>query len=478
MAEPRSAPVTKKCGACGLDKDLEDYARRSDGADGRRASCRVCIAKYFKSWKQKKSQAMAASGDDLESIEVDLGDLVTEADEDAAEDGLLVAMASYGTPIERASAEALLRCGSVAAAALSLQLTPEQLRAHLSELQRRAATRGFAPGYDCDKVAPPGFGVKGVSTLYDGDGNVRGQWVKTKKDEEDRIQRLLDAMSTIAERWQGFADPVPAPQECDEDLLVAYPLGDPHISMFAWAPETGNNHDLKIAEQTVYTAIDRLVELAPTARHALIANLGDFFHADNRGNTTTGGTPVDADGRWPKVLSVGVRLMRRIIDRALEKHEYVSVISEIGNHDWHTSIMLAHCLQQSYEREPRVHIDTSPAKFHFLRFGKVLLATTHGDTVKLASLAEIMACDRPEDWGETRHRYWLTGHVHHKQVQELRGCTVESFRTLAPADAWHRGQGYRSGQDMNALVFHRERGQIKRYTVGIDEIHDLIASAS
>ncbi len=326
--------------------------------------------------------------------------------------------------------------------------------------------------------APEGYSVRGESILYDADGEIRAKWVKTKKDQDDVYRSLLEAMTTIADQWTGLAEPVDAPEHSDDDLMTAFVIGDAHIGMFSWAPESGNDFDLKIAERDLYGAVDHLVDLAPAAKHALVVNVGDFYHADNRASTTTGGTAVDSDGRWPKVMSVGIRLMRRIIDRALEKYEHVTVINEVGNHDWHGSIMLSICLAQYYEREPRVTIDTSPAKFHWYRFGKNLIGVTHGDTVKLDALGEVMACDRPADWGETEHRYWLTGHIHHDTVRELRGCTVESFRTLAPGDAWHRGQGYRSGRDMKALVFHREHGQINRHTVGVNQIHSQLRKAA
>lgn len=379
-------------------------------------------------------------------------------------------MIAFGTPIERMSADALIRAGSVAAAALELQLEPRQLRAHLSELQRRAASRGFSPGHDMTNTAPEGFGVKGVSTLYDGDGNVKAQWVKTKADEDHKYSALLDAMSRIADSWQGLAEAVPAPTHSDNDLLACYPVGDAHIGLLTWQPETGHNFDVQIAERNLCKANDQLVMLAPPAREALIVNVGDWYHADNRANTTTNGTPVDSDGRWQKVIAAGIRIMRRMITRALEKHAHVTVINSLGNHDWHGSVMLSIALAQFYENEPRVTIDTSPAKFHYYVFGANLIGVTHGDTVKLAELGQIMACDRAEDWGVTKHRWFLTGHVHHQNVKELHGCIVESFNTLAPGDAWHRGQGYRSSQNSKLLVFHKQWGQINRHIVGIDQI--------
>ena len=327
---------------------------------------------------------------------------------------------------------------------------------------------------DVDDVIPSaGFNIKGTSTLYDAEGNVKARWVKTNRQQEDKHQALLDAMSTIADKWTGLAEPVKVPKMVDEDLLSAYVFGDPHIGLHCWGDETGNNFDLKIAERELYTAVDHLVEIAPASKRALVVSLGDFFHADNRNSTTTGGTPVDSDGRWSKVMSVGIRLMRRVIDRALTKHEHVTFIPEFGNHDFHSSILLGLCLSQFYENEPRVTIDTSPEKFHWYRFGQNLIGVTHGDTVKLNELGSIMACDRPVDWGETLYRYFLVGHVHHSQVKELHGCIVETFRTLAPGDAWHRGKGYRSGRDMSCLVLHREFGQINRHTVGISQIQGL-----
>jgi len=378
----------------------------------------------------------------------------------------LPGMFPYGTPMQRASADAVIRCGSVAAAAADLQLTTEQLRAHLSELERRAAARGWAPGNDMTKAAPAGYSVKGVSTLYGADGEVRGQWVKTKRDEEQRLQDLLDAVQRIAEPFRGVSEPVVPPGATDTDLLCVYPFGDPHFGLYAWAQESGDDFDLDIAERVTVGAIDHLVRVAPSARSALILSVGDTFHADSYENRTArGGHALDVDTRWPKVLSVGIRAYRRCIDRALEKHEDVTFWSVPGNHDPHSAVMLAVCLAQYYEREPRVAIDTSPGKFRWHRFGDVLLGATHGESVKPHQMAAVMACDRAKDWGETKHRRIYSGHLHHDRTQEFPGVTVDTLRTLAAKDAWHAEHGYRSGRDMKCDVYHREHGLISRHVV-------------
>ena len=76
-----------------------------------------------------------------------------------------------------------------------------------------------------------------------------------------------------------------------------------------------------------------------------------------------------------------------------------------------------------------------------------------------------MAHDRASDWGETVYRKFLIGHVHHAHLQDFTGCSVESFRILAPPDAWAAQKGYRSQSDMQALYFHKEYGEVGRNIV-------------
>lgn len=320
---------------------------------------------------------------------------------------------------------------------------------------------------------PPGFAFRGVSQ-YD---PVTRRWLKTERSKADHAQALLDAVA-------GLADKIPrepliaAPIVASDVLLAAYLLGDPHVGLYAWAPETGNDYDLDIAERELVGSVDYLVSQAPACETALIFNAGDFFHSDNQSNRTNrSGASLDVDGRWSKVLAVGIRVLCRVIDRALEKHAAVIVRNEIGNHDDHTSIMLAHCLDHHYRDNPRVTIDTSPAKFWYYEFGACLFGTTHGDTCKLAALPGVMAYDAAEAWGRTKHRIWYTGHVHHESVKDHPGVTIETLRTTAPGDAWHRASGYRSPQSMRCDVWHREAGRLDRREAPIELVREWLKGA-
>jgi len=377
----------------------------------------------------------------------------------------------YCTPRQAQALEIFLQYGSIEQAASACGVSEATFRKTLTRIRRRAAQRGWAPANDVENPIPPGYHVKGVSTYYGPDGAKRGQWVKTQVDQEHKIALLLEAVENVADNFRGQSEVVPAPTMLNDDLLCVYPMGDPHLGLYAWAAESGQDFDLQSGERNLVCAVDALVSLAPPARRALIANLGDFFHSDSKDNRTAhAGNPLDVDTRWAKVLSVGIRTMRRCIDKALQKHEHVTVICEIGNHDDHSAVMLAICLREYYCNNDRVHIDTSPDTFHWYRFGANLIGVTHGHRVKARDLPGIMAVDRKEDWGETEFRHWYTGHVHHDTVKEYPGCTVETLRTLASSDAWHHHSGYRSGQDMKCDVWHRKYGRVNRHIVGIRQI--------
>ena len=370
--------------------------------------------------------------------------------------------------------EAVLEYGSERKAADALGVDRSTVNKSIRRVRANAARRGYAPDNDMTKTVPDGFSVSGVSTMYDADGEVKIQWVKSKQE----AQRLLEmALEAVRESFAGASNKVPviAKQKKIEtkELLAVYPMGDPHIGLYAWAEESGADFDVKIAERNLVTATERLVECAPASDQALIVNVGDFYHSDTMDNRTSrSGHALDVDTRWARVLRVGVRSMRACIEATLRKHNTVRVINEIGNHDDHTAQVLTLALSMAYENNPRVSFDMGPGRFHYHRFGEVLIGVTHGDLAKPEKLGGIMATDRPKDWGETVRRYWYTGHIHTRNVFELPGCEVESFRTLAAPDAWTASMGYRSGRDMYCIVIHEKYGEIERHRKDILMLKD------
>lgn len=367
------------------------------------------------------------------------------------------------TPRQREIFEAILEHNCARKAEKALGLSENVAYRSYRRLKKRAALAGYSPEHDMVHSVPDGFKVRGVSTYYDAEGQPRGQWVKSTADDARRMEMMRDAVEGLASQLQGLSQPVAAPSHTDDDLMVVYPMGDPHFGLYAYAEETGDDFDLDIAERITCRAIDRLVDSVPSAATAMLLNLGDAFHADDSSNQTPSShNSLDVDTRFAKVAQVTLRAMAYCVRRLLEKHENVIVWNMAGNHDPHSALWLALCMDSYFNNDPRVTVDLSPSLYKFHRFGKVLLGAHHGHGAKSADLPLLMAADRPEDWGATKYRHWMCGHIHHWTAKEHPGVIVETFRTLAGKDAWHAGKGYRSGRDMNAICFHREFGEIQR----------------
>lgn len=321
---------------------------------------------------------------------------------------------------------------------------------------------------DNDMLPAHGPGVRRSTLLRDGQPVL--QWIKNPGGSNpDEV---------IAAAKRGLADgpraqPVDPPEYPAEDLLSCIVVGDAHFGMLAWARECGAPFNIEIAERDLLTAVDRLVALAPVTSHAVLCNIGDFVHADSEAGTTTKGTRVDVDSRWPKVVETAIRAKRNCISGLLTKAAHVHDINVRGNHDSTSSVVLALALAQFYEHEPRVDVDTSPGLFNFYRFGQNLLGFAHGHTTKPVGLAGVMAVRRRKDWGECTHCRWYNGHYHSQRVHEVNGVVVEHVPTLAALDAWAAGQGYDAMREIRLDVFHREHGLIRRHIVGIGEIRSL-----
>ena len=379
------------------------------------------------------------------------------------------ALERFSTPRQWELLTAWKEHGSQRKAAEALGVANNLICQAWAVVKDKADKCGYSPdGGACHEVAD-GYFIKGKSTLYDADGELVLEWVKTGIDQERQQAAMEAAIEGLAGSVKRTKPRKPALKEYSKDLLTGYPIGDHHLGMLSWAPETGADYDLKIGEELITGAMDHLVDRAMPSDQALIAFLGDYMHFDGYAALTpTSGNLLDTDTRFPKIVEAAIRSMRYLIERALDKHRTVHVIVEEGNHDPASTVFLRACLANVYENEGRVTIDTSPGLYHYYRFGKALIGTHHGHKVRITKaddLSLIMANDRPKDWADSEHRFMWTGHIHHDRQGSGRGSKVESFSILPPPDAHHSGAGYRSTRGMKSVTFHREHGEYCRHSV-------------
>lgn len=372
----------------------------------------------------------------------------------------------WATPHQAQKLRMINTMGSISAAARELGINQSALSRTLDSVKKRASMQGYNPEFNMNNPVPDGYRVSGISSYYSQDGKLQGQWVKSSVDQEQRAKILRESIAAMAEDLPRIKPSKEKPKNTHKNLMACYPIGDLHVGMLSWPEETGEDWNLQIAEQIQCSAMAKLVDLSPPCEKATIINLGDWFHADNlEGVTTRSGHHLDTDGRYAKMARIGVKIMRQCIESALKKHSHVHVINVIGNHDDTSAMMLAICLSNIYEKEPRVTVDTTPSAFMYFRHGNVLVGCHHGHSTKPDKLPGVMASDRAKDWGESSHRYWWIGHVHHQSLKDYSGVTVESFRTLAARDAYAHWNGYRAPRDMKCIILHEKHGEVARHTV-------------
>lgn len=330
----------------------------------------------------------------------------------------------------------------------------------------KLAKKGVGHGRDVSHLVPDGYKIKGTSSLVDEFGNTKLQWVKTDTDAE----RQVELMKAVIEGMKSEIIPV-APVKAvrakrDGKLLNLYTVSDFHLGMLAWADESGDDWDMKIAEDLFSRWFDAAFQKAPDAGTGVINLLGDFAHFDSLvAVTPASGHALDADTRYQKLVRYMIRMVRRVVDMALVKHKNVRLLIVQGNHDESGMIWLAEMFSTLYDNEPRVFVDTSPDVYKMVRHGKTTLFFHHGHKARFDAIEPVMIAKFRKAFGESEYSYAHVGHLHHQKIVESRNMIVEQHRTLAAKDAYASRGGWMSGRSANVITYSAEYGEVARLTI-------------
>jgi hypothetical protein len=294
----------------------------------------------------------------------------------------------YATEAQKIKIKAVIEHGTYRKAAKAVGCCYSSISNAVDRVKIKAARQGYSPDHNMDNTVPEGYSVKGVSTLYGPDGEVKAQWVKSQADREKQEELLRLVVDGLADEVRGLSKATKAPRTVNADLLAGYPLPEPHFGMFSWGKETGSDYDCAEASKIILSSMANLVDSAPEAETALISDIGDWFHTDTTENKTAkAGNQLDVDSRWGRVVKIGVDVFVEVVSMALAKHKKVKVSGVGGNHSPHTSYMIALILDAYFRNNVRVEVDLSPNPYKFHRFGKNLIGINHGDMGKPAELA-------------------------------------------------------------------------------------------
>lgn len=368
------------------------------------------------------------------------------------------------TEIQENTIRALIDCPTQAEAAKKLGRNLKSVEEVLSRVRRNAANRAVSDR-DVNHPTMEGFSAKFVTSRYDKDGNLAGQYVRQERDKESLLKdRLQDFTNGLIDSAKNKYKPVNPPRTTVEDRLNVYAIGDHHLGMYSFKAETGQNYDVSIAENLLEQSFDSLITRSPNSDSGLFLNMGDFLHTDSVSGLTTAGTPQDTDGRYGRTIDHAARLMHRMITRLLQKHNHVYVINVQGNHDKNASLFMNQIMMAYFHNEPRITVLCNQKKFIPFVWGKTFILTHHGDGINAQKMYEVATRDYREEWGQCNFVYGYTAHLHHKTVEERGGMIIEQMGVLCAVDAYHAGKGYGAGRTMTCVTHHKHFGELERQT--------------
>lgn len=288
-----------------------------------------------------------------------------------------------------------------------------------------------------------------------GDGNggttvteLHRVFVRLKPKAGPGVRECVEAM--IAGAAKSLRRPaVRKPPKPRGDLWQVLVIADTHFGKYAWGKTTNDSdYDLSIAEQLVTDAGQRLLAVGDTYRpgRRTVAFIGDLFHYDTPGGTTTSGTPLERDGRLQKMLQVGCDTLLALVDASAATCPTDCVVVN-GNHDETLSWAFARILQERFRRDGRVRVSDRYTGRQYTTHGQNLLGFAHGHRAK-RKLPQIMALEAASQWSQCTYREWHTGHFHsqaaewQRPIETLDGVVVRTAPAICPPDDWHSINGF------------------------------------
>jgi hypothetical protein len=379
----------------------------------------------------------------------------------------------YGTEREREYYLAVVKHGSNRKAADALGCARRSVDKGMQLLRAKAARQGYSPEHDLIRPAPDGFHLHGASTYYKQTETTPAQWVKVNIDQQRQQELMREFVAGMCEEIPQTPAIEHSGKVCNSDLLNCYVITDYHLGALSWAPETDADWDLEIAEATLVEWFRQAIEQSPDAKTAVFAQISDFLHFDSFDAVTPASKHLlDAAGRFPNLVRVAIRVLRRVIAMLLAKHEAVHLIMADANHDPTSQVWIREFFYVMYELEPRITVDTSPSPYNAYEFGKVALFTHHGHKRKPGNVSEVFVAKFREMFGRTKFAYAHMGHMHHVDMKENNLMIVEQHRTLSAPDAYSARGGYIAGRDAKVITYHRNYGEVGRLTISYDMVKE------
>lgn len=284
-------------------------------------------------------------------------------------------------------------------------------------------------------------------------------------DANNKIQELIDA----AKKEMPVVPKIKYTKKKDP-VMFEIAMPDLHFGRLTWNEESGEDYDIKIAEEAANKVIDELLGYSKIFEiDRIVFPIGnDWYNVNTESNTTIGGTVQQEDTRGKKSYKRGRELARALIDKCASLAP-TDIIIVSGNHDGEKIFHMGDAMEITYENNPNVTVNNDAVSRKYYLYGKVLLGFTHGCEIKSSRIPLLMPIEAKEMWAQSTFREWHMGHIHNKldmrvEADEDSGILMRRLRSIAAADAWTFNRGFKSLRAAEAFVWHPTKGLIGQFT--------------
>jgi len=365
-----------------------------------------------------------------------------------------------------------LKEGTITAGAKAVDMSERNARRMMATIRARAESQHYSPENNINNPLPSQQTSRGVSQLVNEQtGETVLTWYKSKPRAEALYDDLINALNEHEPK--PFPEVKTPEKNSDSNLLDLITLTDYHFGMMAWAKESGEDWDLKIAEETFYSSLTEMImkaKVGQDSQKAILNLQGDLLHYDSLEQVTpSSGHTLDSDTRAGKMIDCVMTCCEWAILKLLRDYHEVHVIVCEGNHDLYGSIWLRKHLLAMFRDNERVSVDDTEFPYYAYLHGQTMLGFHHGHKKKNQDLPALFSCEPRyrSVWGQSTYCYIHTGHYHHreKETGEYSGAIVERHPTLASADAYAVRGGYISKRGAYVITYDKEMGEVCRSSV-------------
>ena len=231
--------------------------------------------------------------------------------------------------------------------------------------------------------------------------------------------------------------------------LLVVPIADLHYGLFSDKYSTGNDYNIKIAEELFYTVINNIIDRVKNKKFEKVLFIvgNDFINADNINGTTTKCTPQDNDGLWFNTVNKATQMIINGIDM-LNSIAPVDVVYVLSNHDLHTMFGIMQTIKAWYRNNKNIKIDDSPMPRKYYKFGKNILGLSHD--IKVKDALPLITSEAKDMWSDCTHMIWMLAHLHQAMIYEKQGyLEIMRLPTVSGWSRWSNNMGYFQSEKKN-----------------------------